>query len=217
MNKGIFVGFLLLTVVLSSLLYWQWHQTPRIACVRTAVVIEGYLGLKEVRQKYQQKVLLWQASADTLQEELNQAYARYQMELSGLSGLERKNVEAQLAHKQAALERYQAATSQKAQEEDEKLTQGTLLQINSFIGEYARRNGYDVVLGATASGNLLYTSSALDVTEDLLKELNAHYAHIASNTVDADLKNSLSESSQLNYPQSNHTGTTPPTADTSLK
>ena len=48
-------------------------------------------------------------------------------------------------------------------------------QINSFVKQYAEQEGYDIILGTTQSGSLLYANNALDITEEIVEALNQYY------------------------------------------
>jgi hypothetical protein len=39
-------------------------------------------------------------------------------------------------------------------------------QINAFVEAYGEEEGYDMIVGTTQSGNLLYVCPALEITEE---------------------------------------------------
>ena len=47
--------------------------------------------------------------------------------------------------------------------------------INDYVKEYGKKKGYDIIFGASGSGNVMYASEASDLTEDVLKGLNAEF------------------------------------------
>ena len=63
----------------------------------------------------------------------------------------------------------------KANDEHRKLTAGIVNQFNTYVEKYAKDEGYDVVLGATLSGNILYAKDAIDITPQLIEGLNDTY------------------------------------------
>lgn len=48
-------------------------------------------------------------------------------------------------------------------------------RIDQYIEEYGKENNIDLVLGKTASGNLLYGKNAIDRTEEVITFMNKHY------------------------------------------
>ncbi|MBD0258722.1 MAG: OmpH family outer membrane protein [Cytophagales bacterium] len=148
---------------------------PKIAYVRSAVVVENYLGTKEARAVYRQREAEWQANLDTLGSRLEETTGQYQASFAAWSPAEQARQRTELARKEQELEKYGAAIREKAQAEEDKLLGGALAQINSFVKAYARERGYTVVLGTTQSGSLLYASDAVDITDPVLRGLNESY------------------------------------------
>jgi outer membrane protein len=48
-------------------------------------------------------------------------------------------------------------------------------KINEYVGQFAEENGYDVILGATDDGNVMYARKEMDITDDLIKFINAEF------------------------------------------
>lgn len=148
---------------------------PKVAYVRSADLIYGYAGMKEAQTSFKQKTELWRSNVDTLTSAFESAVNAYNSEARQLSDNERRSREAELRERETGMARYAQAIQEKVRTEDQEMTNAVLGQINSFIEDYGRRNGYDVILGTTQEGNLLYGLEALDVTADVLQELNAAY------------------------------------------
>lgn len=166
-----------ISIVLVILLgAYTFSVQKKIAYVRSADLVNGYLGMKEVQNKYQENVQVWQGNVDTLKFDFQRAIDKYNAEATGLSQNERAEREKYLQQLQQNLTQYSVAIEQKAKEEDEKLTQGVLNQINSQVEAYAQKEGYDIILGTTLVGSLLYAEEGIDITDQLLKELNNAYS-----------------------------------------
>lgn len=48
-------------------------------------------------------------------------------------------------------------------------------QINNYVKEFAKENNYDIVLGTSGSGNLMYAAEQYDVTEKAIAFVNNKY------------------------------------------
>lgn len=167
-------GLVLATISLGLSLYWK-ATAPKIAYVRSAVVVENYLGTKEARAAYRQREAEWQANLDTLGSHLEETAGQYRKSFASWSPAEQVLRQTELERKGQELEKYEAAIREKARSEEDKLLGGALVQINSFVKAYAREHGYTVVLGTTQSGSLLYASDAVDITGQVLGGLNDSY------------------------------------------
>lgn len=167
--------FLTLLILCLGLAGWNSFNTPKIAFVRSAIVVDKYLGMIEARKLTESKIGTWQANIDTLSLDFERSINNYQQAYRQLSSKERMERESILKRQQEKLEQYKQTMGQKAEEENEKMIQGVLNQINSFVENYSKENGYDVVLGVTMSGNILYGTEAIDITDEVLQGLNNSY------------------------------------------
>lgn len=164
------ISILTLLVVNLCLSGYTLHRTPRIAYVRSKDLVYGYFGMKEAMSAFQNKQAQWRAELDTLQ-------ADYQRSIEAMNEAN-LSTEIQAARKAVALKRrndlaeHDAALQAKAKEEEDKMLEAVLGQINSFITTYAKEHDLDVVLGTTDSGNLLFSEDGTDITNDLLTALN---------------------------------------------
>lgn len=70
---------------------------------------------------------------------------------------------------------YNEAVTSKYKEEEDKMLQGVLNQVNSFVEKYGKEKGYDIILGTTLSGSMLYGENTMDITDEVLAELNKNY------------------------------------------
>ncbi|MCH2229179.1 MAG: OmpH family outer membrane protein [Crocinitomicaceae bacterium] len=59
----------------------------------------------------------------------------------------------------------------KSQEYDQQIWE----RINTYVTTYAEENEFDVVLGASGNGSLMYAKEDLDITEDLIQYCNTKY------------------------------------------
>jgi outer membrane protein len=146
-----------------------------MAYVRSADLIYGYKGMNEAQQAFQEKQNLWKANLDTLQVEYKNSVQEFGKLVSSMDKDEKMQRQKMLVEEQKQLLTYSQAIEKKAREEDEKITQGILNQVNSLVEKYGKDHGYTVIFGTTQAGSLLYADDAIDITDDLLKELNGSY------------------------------------------
>jgi len=79
------------------------------------------------------------------------------------------------AAKEQELLRYREAIQQRAQQENQRLTQAVLAEINAYLKQYGKQKGYTFILGATENGSIVYAADEADITDDVLKGLNEQY------------------------------------------
>jgi len=71
---------------------------------------------------------------------------------------------------------YVTTAQQKMQERQKELTTAVVKEINSYIHDYGKKNGYTIIFGATTEGSILYGEEQEDLTEIILKQLNENYS-----------------------------------------
>lgn len=131
-----------------------------ICYVNPAKLLQGYHGATAQHEVFQAKARGWQQRIDSLGTEL-QALG--------------KAPAATRAGKEQQLGRYRQAIQQQAQQENQRLTQAVLAEINAYLKQYGKQHQYTFILGATESGNIVYAAEGADITEDVLKGLNEQY------------------------------------------
>lgn len=165
-----------LALILCLLMIFKFGGQPRIAFVRSDELVYGYTGMKEAHENFQKKVQQWQANQKILEDDYQIAVTKYKKAENALSVNEKRSEEARITGMQQNIEQYSNNIANLMKEEDTKMTQSVLNQINSFIQDFAIKNGYDMVMGTTNSGNLLYGGKKFDITDQVLKELNGYYS-----------------------------------------
>lgn len=169
---GIVVVFLSIG---GSLMVNTLFNTRKIAFVRSQNLIYKYEGTVEAMTKFNNQKQQWQANVDTLKYDFQRAVNRYNQEYAALSVAQRQQREEGLSQQERQFQSYASAISDKIKQADEEMMQASLDQINVFVEEYSQKHGYDIILGTTLSGSVLYGSETLDITDQLLDALNKNY------------------------------------------
>ncbi len=149
--------------------------TPKLAYLNPAKISQEYEAVLAEQRQLQAIAAPWQIQVDTLTAEFQRAATRYQQERGQLTPTQAAAREQELGAKQNQLAQYREATTQKLTAEREKLDAVVMNDLNAFVKEYGKREGYTLILGATSSGNIVYADDAIDVTEAVVKELNERY------------------------------------------
>ncbi|MGB0522466.1 MAG: OmpH family outer membrane protein [Flammeovirgaceae bacterium] len=162
-----------LTLVVFAL-WMKQSDAPKVAYVRSAEVIEKFRGMREAGDLYQKKLSSYQANIDTLRATLERDMLVLKREANTLGKTELGLRSEQIRMQQANLIRYEQAVEQKVIEE-EQVIQGAFNQINSLTEQFAKEQGYDLILGTTQDGSILYGAPLYDVTEEVIAFLNENY------------------------------------------
>jgi outer membrane protein len=139
------------------------NKLQKVAFIRNGQLISEYQGIKEARSVHFKSRTDKMTSLDSL----NDSYKRFSLEKDPDQFL--------LRDLQQKIFQTQNWLSENSEFTTSEVFQGSLNQINSFVKSYAENNGIDLVLGVTADGNIMYGSNELDITEEVLIELNKNY------------------------------------------
>ena len=147
-KRLIILGITAVVVIMIIVTMWYFQQqTPRLAYVRSYDLIEKYQGTVDARSGFEKKKNSMMANVDSLKMNFERARIQYLNRAGQLSVVQRQNQEQLLGQQQNQLMQYSEAIDQKIEEEDSKMMQEVLNQVNSFVEEYARENNFDFVLG----------------------------------------------------------------------
>lgn len=179
MDKNTLVFRIVMTVIITMLVasvIFLYLDTKKVVYVTSYKLVEGYTGTIEARREFEKKRDAMMANVDSLKIGFERARLAYMQSVQKLNAEQRMEKEQKLVQQQTQLAQYSQAVDQKIREEDNEMMQEVLNQINSFVEDYAVSNGYDIVLGTTSSGSLLYGKKSMDITDPLLEALNNHYS-----------------------------------------
>lgn len=164
-----------LTLIVGVIVFLMLNK-QKIVYVDANKLINGYQRMIDAREVYKGKVNVWKSNIDTLASELTQKVKEFEQDKSNMSPREVIVTKELIATKESQFRDFQQAMNTKAQQEDEEMTKKILDEINGYLKQYGKRNGYTIILAATTYGNIAYAEEELDLTEQILEELNRAYA-----------------------------------------
>ncbi|TGE17543.1 OmpH family outer membrane protein [Hymenobacter elongatus] len=172
MKALVTIVLFVLSVAVGYLLY---RQPPVIAYVDSAKMLNSYQAMIDGRKVYQAKFQGWQNNVDTLSAGVQQAIKEYERKAAGMSEQEKVLSRQLLASKQKQFVEYQRAIQQNAQREEAKSNEKILAAVNAFLTRYGKDHDYDLILLASQAGTIAYARPALDLTDEVVAELNKEY------------------------------------------
>lgn len=144
-------------------------RQPKLAYVDNIALFNGFQFKKERQAEYEKQKSLYQGQLDTLR----------MTHLSIEQALEQNPTNADLQKRRMySLENYQQTNhyfAQKLDSIDGVFNEEVWGKINAYVTEYGQEKNYDMVIGATGTGTLMYGSKAYDITEDVLAYINEKY------------------------------------------
>ncbi len=174
MNKlALPIAILALIVSVGSFFYLQ--ASPELVYVDVNKLLEGYKRTAIVKAEFDKKAKTMKSNVDSLVSNWQSELKAYEKERSSMSKKEIELKQELLANKQQQINNYQQAVQKQLIEEDKKITQTVINDINDFVKEYGKEKGYKVIFGATGNGTIMYGEESSDLTDQVLEELNAEF------------------------------------------
>ncbi len=140
-------------------------------------LLEGYERTKVVRADFEAKAKTLQSNVDSLMTDWQKELKAYEKERSTMNEKELELKQELLSNKQQQINNYQQAIRKQIQEEDKKATQTVINDINDYVKEYGKKEGYQIIFGASGTGNIMYASEAADLTQKVLEGLNTEFGN----------------------------------------
>jgi len=165
----------ILSLLLSVFSLYHSNKSSELVYVDVNKLVEGYSRTKMVKVEFEKKATVLKSNVDSLLTDWQKELQTYEKERATMTSKELQLKQELLTNKQQQINGYQEAIQKQIQEEDKKLTQTVINDINDFIKEYGKKYGYKIIFGASGGGNIMYAAESTDLTEDVLKGLNAEY------------------------------------------
>lgn len=152
--------------------------------VDTQKLFEEYTELTEVQDKYTKM-------SDEVRSDLEpqiQAFQikvdLYQKNAQSMSPAERQQKEQELGALQQQIQQAQQVRGGQIQQESQAEIDTIIKKVRDFIADYGKKNEFEYIYGKNEGANILYGKEELDLTEEILKELNANYSGSTSTTTE---------------------------------
>lgn len=173
--KKIILPTALIALVISITSFVCSSSHNELVYVDVNQLLEGYDRTKVEREAFTKKTQLLKANVDSLVTDWQSELKNYEKERATMTEKEKELKQELLATKQQQLNNYQQAIQKQIQDEDQKMTQTVINDINDYVKEYGKDHGHPIIFGAGGNGNIMYAEDASDLTEKVLEGLNAQY------------------------------------------
>ncbi|OGJ94130.1 MAG: hypothetical protein A2350_20800 [Candidatus Raymondbacteria bacterium RifOxyB12_full_50_8] len=157
-------------------LFLLYVKFSKIAYIDSSRVLSEFIEGQKVSKKMSAKRTEYEKNVKALSDTLTHYSDSLQKILQKPINKDKTKAFFMLANKKGQdLERYKTETDKQLKEQESKEMQPIIVKINSFLKEYGEEEGYDIILGASGNGNIVYGKAKLDITTDVINKLNKKY------------------------------------------
>lgn len=148
------------------------RDAMQIGYIRSGIVVEKYFKTENAKTALQERIENWNKNAETLQKELDKMRIEYEKNKNTLNLIDRRKIEQKIIDKEREYLKYTRTIKGMALNSEKELMNPIIDEINSVIEDFAQEKGYRVIFGTLEGGNLVYAENSIDLTYDILRELN---------------------------------------------
>lgn len=167
------LSILALIASLASLFISQ--SKSELVYVDVNKLLQSYDRTKVDREAFNKKTAVMRSNVDSLMTDWQDELKSYEKERTSMTKKELALKQELLQNKQQQINNYQQAVQKQIQEEDQKMTQTVVNDINAYVKEYGKNHGHRIIFGAQGNGNIMYAKEGIDLTDKILEGLNKQY------------------------------------------
>jgi outer membrane protein len=148
-----------------------------VAFVNNDSILSNYELVKKMRADLEAKGRRLEGEVAAKQKafEKDAAYFQEQVAKKAISEQSAQEIYGQLQQNQQKIYELRDRYAAELQQSEMDMNVSLLDSVMNFLNRYNEKYKFDYILGFTKGGNILYANDTLDVTGDVLKELNLEY------------------------------------------
>ena len=164
-----------LLILAIALVVVSCNQT-KVAYIDVEILMKDYEATKALEMSLKAKQMKMAKELDSISAPFQLKVQQYYKNQQKMSVKKRVEVENSLQQEQQFIQSKQQQASQILQLENQKESEVLTKRVDSFVADYAKLNGFNLILGTSGKGTVLYSDETLNVTSEILEILNLDYA-----------------------------------------
>lgn len=148
----------------------------KVAFVYTDSVINKYDYFKKMSEEITSKGQRFDSDLQSRAKGFEQEVATFQQTGGNMTPNQARAKQDELMQKEQNLMTYRNNLMQELSADEAKLMNDVYEQVQTYIKDYAKENGIDLILSYTRGGAMWYANDAIDVTASVVEGLNKKYA-----------------------------------------
>lgn len=148
----------------------------KVAFVYTDSVINKYDYFKKMSEEITSKGKRFDGDLQSRAKGFEQEVATFQQTGGNMTPNQARAKQDELMQKEQNLMTYRNNLMQELSADEAKLMNDVYEQVQTYIKDYAKENGIDIILSYTRGGAMWYATDAIDVTASVVDGLNKKYA-----------------------------------------
>lgn len=150
---------------------------PKMAVVDTTTLIGNFTESIAAKKKFEQEKSSWDIRAKNLKDSIKAAVDAMAKEYDSAGKTRRVELQDNLKKWNDEYARFTRALKEFSRKREMELLQPVIDKVNSFVKNWGDEHGYDIIYGTAGGGVILTVSDRLNVTSEILADLNELYGN----------------------------------------
>ncbi|MCK4989536.1 MAG: OmpH family outer membrane protein [Bacteroidales bacterium] len=162
-------------LLFASLLLMMSCTQNKLAYIDVGLIMKEYEGMKAFEQQMEDETVQLRKEIESLIEPYQLKVEAYYKNVGQMSEARRSATELALQEEQAAINKQQDDFMQQLEVKRLEGLEAINDEISVFVKDYAKSRGLQIVLGTIGTGTVIYGEDKLNISQDVLSELNRLY------------------------------------------
>ncbi|MBK6979477.1 MAG: OmpH family outer membrane protein [Cytophagaceae bacterium] len=164
------------------------QPSGRIVYVNTDTLLNNYEYYKDVIKEFENKSFALENDLAKRSQSFQNEVALFQrrVQAGGVSEEQARSTQLALQKKEQDIMLFRDNAAGNLQQEQAKKTDELLSKIHDYLKKYNAGDKYDMVIGYSKGGGVLYAKEDLNITQEVLKGLNEEYKKSGDKPAAAD-------------------------------
>ncbi len=165
----------ILISILSIIALTSCQKEVKTAFVKTETIFKEYKGIKDQDAIFQKQQEAFAKKYDSIIKEWQNEVMEFQKKAQRMPLKQAQKKNEELYQKQQMIQQMQQQERAQLSAEINKKTDSIIKKVYDFFDQYGKKNGYKYIYGKNTTGALMYGDAQNDITDAVLKELDAAY------------------------------------------
>lgn len=140
--------------------------------VDTSRLLQEYSEMKEVETEFTAKSESLKTELDSVARLFQAEVRTFQENMATMSKAEQEEAQMEFMRKQQMLQQSAQMKSNQLRAESDEVIDSLVTKVKDFVADYGKDNGYTYIFGSNESANIMYAKEGLDITDEVLEQLN---------------------------------------------
>ncbi|MDN6311191.1 MAG: OmpH family outer membrane protein [Flavobacteriaceae bacterium] len=164
---------LLFSAIIAASVMSCQTETLKTAYVDNSRLVQEYHKMETTEAKFEKKNEALSDELDAVAQEFQKEVQEFQEKASAMNKADLDKKQNELMQKQQMLQQQQQEKSSELRKESDDAINAIIDDVKEYVSNYGKDEGYTYIFGSNESANIMYAEEGLDITDEVLKSLNA--------------------------------------------